>query len=214
MAPRLPQRGGPRSPSPEERGALGHHGPDSSRLPHPPKREPPPEAPLGVSVDVDLDASVTCYGEARWVPLTLLDGRKGWIHRGDIRPWEPLSLDALCAEAQRLLGCPYLWGGRSSMGCDCSGYVQMLYRMAGIILPRDACQQATSGEAVDTLLPGDLLFYGSAGQVGHVALFLGATASSTQHPHHPRVTLASLRSLNSDPGYGSLQTVRRLLAPR
>lgn len=69
---------------------------------------------------------------------------------------------------------PYLWGGRSPYGIDCSGLVQMVYRMAGIDLPRDASQQVNCGQQfsfVEEALPGDLAFFGDeAGAITHVGL--------------------------------------------
>ncbi len=70
---------------------------------------------------------------------------------------------------------PYLWGGRSPYGIDCSGLVQMTYRMAGIDLPRDASQQAACGQNfsfVEEARPGDLAFFGDdAGGITHVGIW-------------------------------------------
>jgi hypothetical protein len=71
---------------------------------------------------------------------------------------------------------PYLWGGRTSFGIDCSGFVQAVYKMAGISLKRDASQQAEMGKTVDFLpevLPGDVAFFDNEeGHIIHVGILL------------------------------------------
>lgn len=74
------------------------------------------------------------------------------------------------------LNTPYLWGGRSIFGVDCSGFVQMVYHICGIDLPRNAAQQALKGETidfVDEVKPGDLAFFDNpAGKIIHVGIIL------------------------------------------
>jgi hypothetical protein len=74
------------------------------------------------------------------------------------------------------LGTPYLWGGKSIWGIDCSGFVQMVYKMADIFMPRDAWQQAEGGDVVGFLqeaVPGDLAFFDNAeGRITHVGILL------------------------------------------
>ncbi|MDO5155227.1 MAG: NlpC/P60 family protein [Eubacteriales bacterium] len=77
--------------------------------------------------------------------------------------------------AVQFVGNPYVWGGTSlTNGADCSGFVQSVYKHFGYSLPRVAASQATVGKQVslDSLQPGDLLFYGGS-NIGHVAIYMG-----------------------------------------
>lgn len=99
----------------------------------------------------------------------------------DIREWkqacEEASAENVISVAYSMLGCPYLWGGTSSLAPDCSGFTQVAYRAAGLLLPRDTSMQIKCGDpvsSIDSALPGDLVFFGnSAGRVNHVAIYLG-----------------------------------------
>lgn len=79
--------------------------------------------------------------------------------------------------AQTFLNAPYLWGGRTHFGIDCSGFTQVVYKLRGIALKRDASQQAEQGELVDSVLkakPGDLAFFNNPeGRITHVGIIMG-----------------------------------------
>ncbi|SDI82138.1 Cell wall-associated hydrolase, NlpC family [Frankineae bacterium MT45] len=81
--------------------------------------------------------------------------------------------DAVTA-AESYLGTPYVWGGESSTGIDCSGLTQASYKSLGISLPRTAAEQQKMGTAVDSIAdakPGDLIFYGNPAH--HVTMYIG-----------------------------------------
>ena len=74
------------------------------------------------------------------------------------------------------LNTPYLWGGRSPVGFDCSGFIQMVYRLQGIKLPRDAYQQAEVGRTLKSVgesEAGDLAFFeNKEGKINHVGIIM------------------------------------------
>lgn len=82
---------------------------------------------------------------------------------------------SLVACAREFVGVPYLWGGMSPKGFDCSGLVRMVYLRYGLVLPRNASQMARLGREVkpEEMKPGDLLFFGVNGRVTHVGMYIG-----------------------------------------
>ncbi|KLU63722.1 gamma-DL-glutamyl hydrolase precursor [Desulfosporosinus acididurans] len=85
--------------------------------------------------------------------------------------------NAIIATAEKYIGAPYLWGGESPTGFDCSGFVQYVFAQDGISLPRVSSDQATVGTPVNfnALEPGDLIFFSmnNDGKVDHVGIYIG-----------------------------------------
>ncbi|HEX7117490.1 MAG TPA: C40 family peptidase [Longimicrobiales bacterium] len=120
--------------------------------------------------------------------IRLPDGRHAEPGAGELvevdrlADWFPPRGESVIRTARRWYGTPYLWGGVTPAGADCSGFVQSIYWMHGIALPRDSDQQARVGTAIDAgddfeaLRAGDLLFFSERpGRITHVAISLGAS---------------------------------------
>jgi gamma-D-glutamyl-L-lysine dipeptidyl-peptidase len=113
----------------------------------------------------------TAYDYPGWIAAAALGGEPG----GDWLP--PAGSGEPLEEAHAYLGTPYLWGGMSEHGIDCSGLVHMAYRRLGRLVPRDADQQEDAAAEIDEAdaRPGDLVTYhgDDPDSVTHVAFWLG-----------------------------------------
>jgi gamma-D-glutamyl-L-lysine dipeptidyl-peptidase len=124
-----------------------------------------------------------------YIRVILPDGREGYVSSSSVVDFNWWKNSVVSDEAGIIrialsyTGLPYLWGGTSSKAVDCSGFVQNIYYLNGILLQRDASQQALHGMALDIskgygeFRPGDLLFFGSKSgsgmRVTHAAIYLG-----------------------------------------
>lgn len=127
-------------------------------------------------------------GRLAFIPKMQATLYKEWVKRPNP------NASSILTSAKTLLGVPYLWGGTSIKGVDCSGFTKTVFFLNGVIIPRDASQQALVGEALDVLendtisvvkclknlQPGDLLFFSAAkrrgingGRVSHTAIYMG-----------------------------------------
>lgn len=123
--------------------------------------------------------------------VTLPDQRTGVIqgdHAINYEVWKNsrnTSDNNLIQTAREMMGSPYLWGGTSPKGIDCSGFTKTIYFLNGMVIPRDASQQVNEGELIDenknweNLQVGDLLFFGvpatdtTKERVVHVGMWIG-----------------------------------------
>ncbi len=118
-------------------------------------------------------------GRPAFVPKTEADEYTNWLSN------LTMEADALVETSKTLMGVPYLWGGTSTKGVDCSGFTKTVYYLNGMIIPRDASQQVHTGKFIDSIAnfdaleKGDLLFFGrkatdtSMEKVVHVGMWIG-----------------------------------------
>jgi len=163
--------------------------------------------------------------DEKYFEVSYPDGRIGYVRRDEAEVYldwlnelNPSS-DRLELYARSLLGSPYLWGGTSSKGMDCSGFTKTAFRMNGLIIPRDASQQILAGKDVDpdldldSLVKGDLMFFGKKAtdstrqRVTHVAIWLGNDRGEFIHSSG-RVKIGSIDP--ESPNYDQFNTGRYL----
>jgi cell wall-associated NlpC family hydrolase len=169
---------------------------------------------LTVPFETRLEVVTGGAAQDRWLQVRLADGRTAFVQSGDVTlNATKLSTADMLALSKKFLGLPYTWGGTSSFGYDCSGFVQMLERRRGIGMPRDAQPQADwSGvEPVDrkNLEPGDLLYFGSSPKhITHTGMYLGDGKFINATTHE--TPMVRIDDLNQEPWNSVLVATRRV----
>ncbi len=138
----------------------------------------------------------------------------GFVHLGHLAPLGEVEADPV-AVAERFVGTPYLWGGRTSVGLDCSALVQMSLAACGIAAPRDSDMQRALGTPVADPAPaglrrGDLVFW-----KGHVAIARGDGTLIHANAHHMAVAIEDAGEAIARIAHAGLAVaeVRRLASP-
>ena len=187
-----------------------------------------PSKKSGVVGDLVGGSIMEKTGESSdYLKLALPDGRQGFVEKqkimdfGDWKKNISCTEESICNVAVTFMGLPYLWGGTSAKGVDCSGFVQSVFFRNGLILQRDASLQALHGVNIDLkggfgmLKKGDLLFFGSKKNgtvhVTHVAIYTG---NKEYINSSGRVMVNSLDSTQVDYSsykFNSLLSARRIV---
>ncbi|HUN61169.1 MAG TPA: NlpC/P60 family protein [Candidatus Sulfotelmatobacter sp.] len=135
----------------------------------------------------------------RWLKVRLPDGQLAFVQNGDVSSdFAPLTIEQTIAVAKKFLGVTYTWGGSSDFGFDCSGFTQMLMRLRGMVMPRDADLQAAWSGVVPVerkdLQAGDLLFFGDRpDHITHTGMYIGNCEFIHDTTHeHPGVQISVL----------------------
>ncbi len=115
-------------------------------------------------------------------------GENKYKYEGRVSSFDEAQSDQIANYAFLYLNTPYLWGGRTPFGIDCSGFTQMVYRMCGFVLPRDSQEQADEGvivELVEESVEGDLAFFASDNaKISHVGIILSDDQSEKKQIIH------------------------------
>ena len=141
---------------------------------------PRPEAEVIARLPAGTNVPPNVASPDGWREIHIGPGwRTGFVALADLvdvrqLPHRYPTADDYLKTAESFIGVPYMWGGTTALGLDCSGLVQQVYRLNRVALPRDADQQAMLGRRVEEARAGDLMFFGAQG-VTHVALATSAS---------------------------------------
>jgi len=134
-----------------------------------------PERSAQLVVRLSIGSCVTrLENQGQWTQIGFPDGETGWVMTVQLTDSQGLNYTHAPQRAMSLFGTPYLWGGSSAYGIDCSGLTQLMYRLCGVMLLRDAHLQRDDSRfdhiTFDALEPGDLVFFGTPDKVTHVGM--------------------------------------------
>jgi hypothetical protein len=172
---------------------------------------PGPDLKLPARACLSLGArlALAAAAETRGTIYRLLAGGEGAVVEAHVAPLDTPRENDFVAVAERFLGTPYLWGGRTSIGLDCSGLVQLSLMAGGHSAPRDTdLQETTLGRAVEAgaaLHRGDLVFW-----PGHVAIMLDGEYMIHASGRHMAVVIEPLADAVAR--IGAVRSVRRLVS--
>ncbi len=188
------------------------------------------EADVNSQVVSDLVAGNILHVKGReenFFNVTYPDGRQAFVQASEAQPVQQWlgsakdSPESIIATARRFMGVPYLWGGTSAKGMDCSGFTKIVFFLNGVLLPRDANQQAAIGEPVSldddfrNLKMGDLVFFGRKAsadrseRITHVGIYI----TDKQFIHESGDV--RINSFNpADPNYSEYRTSTLVRATR
>ncbi len=143
------------------------------------RQSPSNDSPLIGQAYLSARLPLEKAGESGWLSTRLPGGKKAWVRSDHVDfaevPYARMGR-TLVEQAQLFLDTPYLWGGMTKSGIDCSGLVFVVYQRNAVTLPRDADQQFEVGEPVapEELQAGDLVFFGeSDDDITHVGMYAG-----------------------------------------